>query len=48
MQIISEYMPILISSAAFLTLLLVFLGIASYFNQRTAAEHIEGKNPKRQ
>ena len=35
MQIISEYMPILISSAAFLTFLLVFLGIASYYTQRT-------------
>jgi tight adherence protein C len=35
MQIISEYMPILISSASFLTLLLVFLGIASYYSQRT-------------
>ena len=43
MQIISEYMPILISSAAFLTLLLVFLGIASYYTQRTERRKLTEK-----
>jgi tight adherence protein C len=43
MQIISEYIPILISSAAFLTLLLVFLGIASYYTQRTERRKLTEK-----
>ena len=30
----SEYMPIIVAVAAFVTFVLVFLGIASYFNQR--------------
>jgi tight adherence protein C len=43
MQIISEYMPILISSAAFLTLLLIFLGIVGYYTQRTERRKLREK-----
>ena len=43
MQIISEYMPILIAAAAFLTLFLVFLGIASYYSQLTERRRVREK-----
>jgi len=43
MVISSEYVPILVSALAFLTVFLAFLGIASYFSQRSERRELKEK-----